>query len=1098
MADREQRLEALKSDRSVIVQAPAGSGKTELLTQRYLKLLGQVDSPEQVLAITFTRKATHEMRERILRRLQQAAGELTAEAAHERLAIDFAGRVLERDLDRGWEVLANPGRLQIHTIDGLCARIAARSPRSGGLAGLGISDDPQPLYRRAATRLIEDFGAAGRMQEFHDALCRALRHLHGDTQRLLALLVDMLARRDQWLAALGHDHARMNSLLEHLQRDELGRLETVLGQGQLDELRMALARLAHHADQRDSAESLLEEMHSHDPGTTPPAGRVRAMRALLSAMVTRDGKPYKPRSATRIMPGSGDSRDADIAVIREVLAAWHEDARAPGAIQRFLSGPPLAGPGDNPAVLGDFRMLLKAAAAELEVLFVDEGRADFVYLADLAMRALGEDLQPGEALLIEDGKLAHILMDEFQDTSQTQYELLRRLVSGWQPGDGRTLFLVGDPMQSIYRFRQAEVRLFQQVFASGRLADLELQRLVLSSNFRSRSEIIDWVNGQCGRIFGAPENGACGAVAYTPVNPARPAGGRVQLAAWPEAAGDAREAEQITRLVQQRLEERPAGDIAILARKRAQLVPIAEALRRAGIRFDAVELETLGESPAVLGLMAFTRAIVHPADRVAWLALLRGPWCGLTPAEMHDLLGDDPAGDVFATIRDKAALARLSTTAAERVQHLSRVLAQVIAARGEAPLHQLVEAAWVGSRAPLTAASAWDLQSAQAFIDLLARTESAGSEDLITTLEEQLDKYLSASRSAPVQLMTIHKAKGLEFDTVMLPGLHQTVGGFDQPLLRIQEVHRDNAHGVLLAPLKRRGAGEAHLYDYLGLLDRDEESSEARRTLYVALTRAREQLYLFGGWRMTGSAGNRVPGCRRGTFMHMLWPCFEPLVEADGSDDATLPESGSPRPLPQLRLTGTPATARPAWAARELQGVAELRLPDADATALGDAFHQWLELMHDHWDRGWTADWFQAHPEALASTLRRAGASGHRVAELGERLQSMLRATLESPLGSYVVGPDGKRDSWSELPLYSRDGNVLRRHVMDRVYREHGPGWLLLDYKTGEPDERAREGWNRQLARYRDLLQRCTGADVTHCAVYRPGAESLLEFTGDG
>ena len=125
--------------------------------------------------------------------------------------------MLERDRDRSWGLEDNPGRLQIHTLDGLCARIAGRSPLAGGADGLSAIDDAGALYRKAVQRLVEDVGRPGQLMRLHECLIRVLRHLHGNTGQLLEQLAAMLARRDQWLPRMGVDYAEQQQVLKALQ-----------------------------------------------------------------------------------------------------------------------------------------------------------------------------------------------------------------------------------------------------------------------------------------------------------------------------------------------------------------------------------------------------------------------------------------------------------------------------------------------------------------------------------------------------------------------------------------------------------------------------------------------------------------------------------------------------------------------------------------------------------------------------------------------------------------------------------------------------------------------------------------------------------------
>ena len=143
--------------------------------------------------------------------------------------------------------------------------------------------------------------------------------------------------------------------------------------------------------------------------------------------------------------------------------------------------------------LGDFLWVLDKAEAELSNVFREEGVVDFQEITSAATLALGEPESPSDLLYSLDYRIEHILVDEFQDTSRAQHELLKGLTGQWSDGDGRTLFLVGDPVQSIYGFRAAEVALFSQAWEDERLGAVRLTPVRLQSNFRSTPEIVGWI-----------------------------------------------------------------------------------------------------------------------------------------------------------------------------------------------------------------------------------------------------------------------------------------------------------------------------------------------------------------------------------------------------------------------------------------------------------------------------------------------------------------------------------------------------------------------------------------------------------------------------
>ncbi|NND44665.1 MAG: UvrD-helicase domain-containing protein, partial [Xanthomonadales bacterium] len=156
-ADADRRQDAIDASRSFIVQAPAGSGKTELLIQRMLRLLARVEQPEEVLAITFTRKAAAEMRNRLVTELREAARDPGAGGLepHKQLSRELAVQVLQADQAGHWELLLQPNRLQVRTIDSLCSELARRLPILSGLGGgLRVAEQPEALYQRAALRTL--------------------------------------------------------------------------------------------------------------------------------------------------------------------------------------------------------------------------------------------------------------------------------------------------------------------------------------------------------------------------------------------------------------------------------------------------------------------------------------------------------------------------------------------------------------------------------------------------------------------------------------------------------------------------------------------------------------------------------------------------------------------------------------------------------------------------------------------------------------------------------------------------------------------------------------------------------------------------------
>lgn len=1092
-ADRSARRRALDPGASFIVQAPAGSGKTELLTQRFLRLLARVERPEQVLAITFTRKATREMRERIVKRLAQAESGEVPNEDHERLAVEFARDVLARDAEQGWKLLRNPGRLRIQTIDGLCAHIAARDPVLGrGAGSLRIEEDARPLYQAAAEALIEEAGAGEAGAQLQSALARLLAYLDGNASRLQRLVASMLDLRDQWLDRMGADLASMRGALHQRQRLELRRLEAALGRDALDDaVRLACDLGARVAEPSATVHRLRTVCEQSDAGTGDES-RVALVHAVLDVLTTSARDLVRARPATQF-PGVVGAGDA-LAALQKLATGWRDSTEATEAISRFVKAPPVWLDGAEADILDDLRELLRAAVAWLIVEMEQRGHADFTHVAECAVAVLGDSDAPNPVLLQEDYRLQHILMDEFQDTSHTQHQLLERLVAGWMPGDGRTLFLVGDPMQSIYRFRKADVQLFTEAFERGQIGPVTLEPLRLASNFRSRPGVIEWVNEHVGGLFPAPGARRLGAVSYAPVEASRSGEGRVELRALPPGADEAAVvADWIASLPPR------TGDadttVGVLARKKLQLAPIADELARRGVRFEAVDSAPLETSPAVMDMLALTRALWHRGDRVAWLALLRAPWCALTPAELLLVAGDLADADVLERCGDARVQAAMEPDRAERVAVFCAVMREAMAARGSVPLADAVEAAWVRLGGPCAGLSTAETENVRSYLDCLRAVMRRHPADPIEEVQRAITDLGTRARPARIRLMTIHKAKGLEFDHVAMPALDEVRGGGsgDQPMLRLQEFRTERGvAATLVAPMTRTGDDSPSLYRYLKRLDTDQEGFEDRRVLYVGVTRARDSALLTGRYKLDA---NGSAGAPKGSWMGALWPLFEAAI----SDTPEAVAEHAPLALPLLSLHGLPepglVAENPAQrASGDRQPLAMDALPSRSSTALGSALHQWLELAHDDAGMRVDADWLAGHSDALRSSLLRGGAYPDELNEMVPRLEAMLLAAADDERVS--AKPAGT--SFAELALDVRDGQRLRRLVLDHAGCDHAGRWLITDFKTGAGDAGQRERWARQLAGYAGALERAVNAEEVRTRVVHFHDTGISVRSGEG
>ncbi len=1157
VADAVARKQALDPHTSFIVQAPAGSGKTELLTQRYLVLLAQAAHPEEVVAITFTRKAANEMRERVLGALDDARHKPRPDKAHKADSWDLARTVIERDIALAWQLITNPSRLRIHTIDSFCASLTRQMPylsRFG--APPSATEDAERLLRDTACNTLAHLNEN---DQWTGAVERLLRHLDNNHPKAVELVSQMLARRDQWLRHLadGSDHAgrraRLAAALAAINRTALTRLAKLAPAEHSREI----ATLARYASSQLGAQPD-HALHACATLATWPGAMLEQRthwQGLAVLLLTDKGKwrkavnvntgfPPKDKNANKAENAQRENMKQRMTALLDSLSGH---AACETALAELLVLPPSAYDEASWEVVEALCEVLMLAVAELKLEFTRRGEADFTEIAQGASRALGTPESPTDLALHLDYHIRHLLVDEFQDTSVSQHELLAKLTAGWQAGDGRTLFVVGDPMQSIYRFRQAEVGLYLRARHEG-IGSVRLTPLTLTVNFRSQRGIVDWVNTTFAQVLPAEENIAAGAVPYAPAvaHHSLEPGLAVYTHAFIDTESDA-EAQRVVELVTAARTHNPEGKIAILVRSRTPLARIAPKLKQAGHKFQAVEIERLAERPVVQDLLALTRALTHLADRAAWLALLRAPWCGLTLADLVAVAGDEHTNEyplplsggegegdgvastlphahsfpgIWPLLNDDASLSRISEAARQRLANVRAVLAKSLAMRGRSRLRQVVEGAWLALGGPACVDAPTDLEDARVYLDLLDELEEGGDITDTARLAEQVSELYAlpdVTASDALQLMTIHKAKGLEFDTVILPGLGSPPRHDDPSLMRWMETPHSGGAGypadLLLAPIRETGGEHDLLYNYLGQLEKDKSRFEAGRLLYVAATRAKRALHLLGTVKFDKNEEIKVPPAT--SLLALLWPVVEEEFRAAlENSEAPTPVAAPTSISGNLRrlVAGWEAPPLPpavAWAAGAAlpvpEGSPEVEFDWASETIrhVGSVVHRTLQLIGREGVARWPLPRIEALAPGFRLALARQGVPESKLDQAVQRVHEALRRTLSDTKGSWLFDPQ-HREAKSEYALTLIEHGKPVTSIMDRSFVDaNGIRWII-DYKTSTHEgggldaflDREQERYRGQLERYAAVLRKLDSRPI-RLGLYFPLLGGWREWAKD-
>lgn len=1093
-ADYRQRQLALDPDQSFICEAPAGSGKTELLTQRVLTLLARVEKPESVLAITFTRKAAAEMRERILHALH-AGRQAKPIEPHAQTTWHLAHAVLQRDEALQWHVLHNPNRLQIRTFDSLCSMLTQTLPLHASLGvNISTSEDSDSLYRDAVSQLLETLEHD---VPWADALRFLLMHLDNQFSRVEELLIKMLQSRDAWMpvvnAQISGDEVRdlLESHLHHVVEDKIARLQQLLPD-EVKESLLALGDFAAANIQRmniDSPLIHLKQLSEHcDWPDHSEEGQVQ-WRALAHLLLTQKLEWRKRLDKNCGFP-TGDDKHEKAAfkqqkqVMQELLLTLIDVPDLLAALQDVFYWPTAAYRRSQWQVLQALTAVLPVLVAHLQLVFRARGEVDFLEMGTRARLALGDDAAPTDLALRLDYKIQHILVDEFQDTSFTQVELIQRLTAGWQPGDGRTLFCVGDAMQSIYGFRGANVGLFLHCRTHG-LGCIPLTPLRLTTNFRSQAGVVHWINNTFAHAFPAQHDISSGAVAYSYADDFRSElpGAAVEMHVY----GPDHEALQgrlVVALIEQSRAEMPDGRIAILARNRNHVAAIIPALKQAGMRFRAVDLEPLAEQETIADLVALTRALLYPADRIAWLSLLRGPWCGLSLAEL-EWVAQQLRGNVdelvFAQIN--AALAAvpaqvdlfasvdtpLSLEGQQRLRRLQGIMDVALRERQRKPLRQWVEGVWLQLGGAACLQNAADADNVERYLGLLDALSAGGMTPSIDLLEQHLEKLYAApdpSADESLQIMTVHKSKGLEFDTVILPGLHRQPRSGDPELLLWQErLSLQGQEEWLLAPISPVGQDKDPIYRHLEHEKKKREQFEACRLLYVACTRAKKRLHLLAEVKRSEEDEVRFKPPASGCLLSYIWSSVALMAKLHEVDKDELLETDTASVLVHERpIQRLPASWRlPSLPDGKLlehfvppfefnnQAVDIQWQQDRAASVprhVGTLVHQILQTVGEQGLSHWADRDLTQCQAAWTSRLLNLGLSPGQARMAMPQVMQCVQRALQNEHFVWLL----RGECEFEYPI-SRMGSGEVQHSVIDVLRLDGDTAWVVDYKTSFPED---------------------------------------------
>ena len=1102
VSDLKQRQRALDPSESFIVQAPAGSGKTELLIQRYLRLLSLVDEPEEIVAITFTRKAAAEMQGRIMQALELARTQQAPDDDYARTTYELACKALAQDQKHCWQLASNPARLRIQTIDALCAWLTRQMPI---LSSFGAQpetiNNADELYRLAAANTLTELESK---QHWSAIITDLLNHLDNDLPRARDMLASMLSRRDQWLRHVMTDvrRAELEGALKHLVESTLSTLRQSFPADYNEELLTLLRYAASHLQEQETSSIIrhcldIDQLPGHCVEDLPQ------WQAIATFFFTGKGDWRKQANKSIGFPAPADNK-AEQAIRKAMkdrfaalLANMSENKTIHSLLSEMQGLPPVSYTENEWQVVNVLCKLLILADAKLRLLFAERNQIDFSGITLAAIQALGSAEAPSDLALHLDYQTRHFLLDEFQDISINQYLLLQRLTAGWSTGDGHSLFLVGDPMQSIYRFREAEVGLFLNTWQAQRLGQMAVTPLSITVNFRSQAGIVHWLNETFKQVFPPTHDISRGAVSYARAEAFHEQLTENAVVIHPALSRDDElEAEQVLQIVNKTRQRDTNASIAILVRSRGHLSRIVPCLKKAGLSFRAVEIEALGQRPAIQDLLALTFALSHLADRVSWLAILRAPWCGLTLHDLFTLTGQAQDKLIWQCMQDDVCVQTLTNDGQQRLTRLRTILQQAFADQRRRRLSRWVESTWMHLGGPATVEEQTDLENAYTFFRLLDEYDE-GSElkDRQGFMQQVGMLYAAPDVGADenLQIMTIHKSKGLEFDCVILPGLSRGSGSDEARLLLWSESPHGAHPDLLLAPIKQAGDEKSPIYDYVQRLQRKKQMYEQGRLLYVAATRAKKQLHLLGAVEVkTNNTDKKLSVPRGNSLLAQLWPAVKSSYEqalnrlADEKNNEAIQADMDNTQI--RRLTSTwqlpSAPKQVAWMTDHVIEQTEISELDIEyhwagetIKHIGTVVHRCIQLIAAQGLDVWDEDYIKNKRAFYRLSLKRLGVTEEDSSWAGSRVEEALIKMTGDERGQWLLSKE-HTEQHNEYAISGDYQGKVVNVIIDRTFVDkQGVRWIV-DYKSSRHEgadlqvflEHEQQRYNEQLRKYATLL----------------------------
>ncbi|RJQ21066.1 MAG: hypothetical protein C4560_04310 [Nitrospiraceae bacterium] len=1004
----------LDTNKSIMISSPAGSGKTEKLARRYIALLQDGVDVERILAITFTEKASAEMKQRILRILK---------AEDEKLFRYLIDRI---------------PLMRVSTIHSFCGTLLRRFSFDAGIdPNYGIADDSDSAmeWDEVLHDVLMDVGAR-RTPLLIPPLARGDSEGSNNTDFILQTL------SEKGFRGLDYLRGTMDYLFQKgpfsLEAGPFSHVSSVSG-----ELTEELRSWEGAADAVDNYEKIFTE------------GTQKEIVSIEDCFLTKDGTPRKKTPAG--LKGIRGYQEWAVKMHhywKDVML--EEFAKRSGRIWKIFN-----------------TCLVKYMARKKA-----KGVLDFSDLEYLAYRMLTDNPEWSNILYAFDEKTDHILVDEFQDTNNFQWEVINKLTEEWRSGMGAkreegtrpTIFFVGDEKQSIYFFRGANVEIFRRAKQQMEtwLGD-EFLYEEAKENYRSRPAIIEFTNQVFSKIMRQPERYPW-ITRYTPFNARRPGlphPGRVELVLLQpdEDSGMDERKQKEAGVIARRIKSLAGNfeiadrgseqkrscrysDIAILLKKRTHLAPYEEALRKYNIPFVAVKGIGFYQETEIAMLRALIFFLSDPHDDYSLYTLLKSPLFNIAESEILELAGIE--GESLFEKMQAGEDTPLNPLLIEGKTPPLTLLQNWLAQSAYLPIAELIEHVLVSTKAWRYFHEEQKRANIKKFIRIVEDLEAKGKslirvrDYLERTADEQEAKAnVNTEGMDAVKIMTIHAAKGLEFPVVFVPGIEERF----TPKTGDNLIYESPSPSPSSFCFKSIPEASIRKQDDDYLVHEAKEMEEQKRLFYVAVTRAEEALILTGhqGGGDNSFLGFLTEGLglqeRDGTIVtDSDLKGLAMLTEEDIEMLYDYADKKEAAPADRRRVEIVPVSMpkRSPW--KSVTEAVEVRRRHGEGwMVLGDVMHRIFEGISKG---GLKEQDIKAYAERL---LESKGIHGKEIDEKTAIIEKDVETLKGKGVWQEIMMP--AENSFAELPFILEAGDNVYNGRIDRVIKENDI-YKIYDYKT--------------------------------------------------